>query len=311
MGISPSMAKAVAFAVLAVVLVMRGAGAVQENVEDVVELPENPAAGAMGKCVRSIRALHSVCGLYGESSEACKETKAAHEHQCQSLLGESGKGDGLGCRNNNFDTEKKVICDAAKVVCNIPGRDYCETALLVNCMKSIGQMCPDSAKKRPNMTAPSKSQTEKIEKANKKVEDAKTKSEANEIKKPVPQLPKQTDAAKDAAKVVVEPPKAQPKVLDVVSKPTKVEPKKAEDSAAKDAAAPKVDPNKAKPQDKKPAAKPQDTKLAAKPQDTKPAAKPQDTKPASTAKDTAKPAPQVAPKKVDPPQKPAGGAGKE
>ena len=79
-----------------------------ENVEDVVELPENPAAGAMGKCVRSIRALHSVCGLYGESSEACKETKAAHEHQCQSLLGESGNGDGLGCRNNNFDTEKRV-----------------------------------------------------------------------------------------------------------------------------------------------------------------------------------------------------------
>merc|ERR1711871_1616629 len=281
MGSHQGMAKAIAFAVLAVVLVMRGAGAVQENVEDVVELPENPAAGAMGKCVRSIRALHSVCGLYGESSEACKETKAAHEHQCQSLLGESGKGDGLGCRNNNFDTEKKVICDAAKVVCNIPGRDYCETALLVNCMKSIGQMCPDSAKKRPNMTAPSKSQTEKIEKANKKVEDAKTKSEANEIKKPVPQLPKQTDAAKDAAKVVVEPPKAQPKVLDVVSKPTKVEQKKAEDSAAKDAAAPKVDPNKAKPQDKKPASTAKDT--------AKPAAKP-----------TAKPA-----AKVDPP-KPAG-----
>merc|ERR1712057_82314 len=112
--------------------------------------------------------------------------------------------------------------------------------------------------------------------------DAKTKSEANEIKKPVPQLPKQTDAAKDAAKVVVDPPKAQPKVLDVVSKPTKVEPKKADDSAAKDAAAPKVDPNKAKPQDKKPAAKPQDKKTA------------------STAKDTAKPAPKVAPKKVDP-----------
>merc|ERR1711907_378350 len=144
-----SMAKAVAFAVLAVVLVMRGAGAVQENVEDVVELPENPAAGTMGKCVRSIRALHSVCGLYGESSEACKETKAAHEHQCQSLLGESGNGDGLGCRNNNFDTEKRVICNAAKVVCNIPGKDYCMTSLLVNCMKSIGQMCPSSDKKRP------------------------------------------------------------------------------------------------------------------------------------------------------------------
>merc|ERR1719198_459535 len=237
------MAKAVAFAVLAVVLVMRGAGAVQENVEDVVELPENPAAGAMGKCVRSIRALHSVCGLYGESSEACKETKAAHEHQCQSLLGESGNGDGLGCRNNNFDTEKRVICQAAKVVCNIPGKDYCMTSLLVNCMKSIGQMCPSSDKKRPNMTAPSKSITEKKEQA-----------DAQEIKKPVPQLPKQTDAAKDAAKVVVDPPKAQPKVLDVVSKPTKVEPKKADDSAAKDAAAPKVDPNKAKPE-AKPAAK--------------------------------------------------------
>merc|ERR1711968_243536 len=286
MGISPSMAKAVAFAVLAVVLVMRGAGAVQENVEDVVELPENPAAGALGKCVRSIRALHSVCGLYGESSEACKETKAAHEHQCQSLLGESGKGDGLGCRNNNFDTEKKVICDAAKEVCNIPGKDYCMTSLLVNCMKSIGQMCPDSGKKRPNMTAPSKSVTEKkeqadakVEKANKKAQDAKAESEAQEIKKPVPQLPKQTDAAKDAAKVVVNPPKAEPKVLDVVSKPTKVEPKKADDSAAKDAAAPKVDPNKAKPQDKKPASTAKDT-----------------------AKPAAKPAAKVDPPKVDPPQ---------
>merc|ERR1711871_1187516 len=249
MGISPSMAKAVAFAVLAVVLVMRGAGAVQENVEDVVELPENPAAGAMGKCVRSIRALHSVCGLYGESSEACKETKAAHEHQCQSLLGESGKGDGLGCRNNNFDTEKKVICDAAKVVCNIPGKDYCMTSLLVNCMKSIGQMCPDSGKKRPNMTAPSKSVTEKKEQADAKVEKANKK-------------------AQDA--------KAQPKVLDVVSKPTKVEPKKADDSAAKDAAAPKVDPNKAKPQDKKPASTAKDTAKPA----AKPAAKVDPPKPA-------------------------------
>merc|ERR1711907_561458 len=281
-----SMAKAVAFAVLAVVLVMRGAGAVQENVEDVVELPENPAAGTMGKCVRSIRALHSVCGLYGESSEAGKETKAAHEHQCQSLLGESGNGDGLGCRNNNFDTEKRVICNAAKVVCNIPGKDYCMTSLLVNCMKSIGQMCPSSDKKRPNMTAPSKSITEKkeqadakVEKANKKAQDAKAESEAQEVKKPVPQLPKQTDAAKDAAKVVVDPPKAEPKVLDVVPKPTKVEPKKADDSAAKDAAAPKVDPNKAKPEDKKPASTAKDT-----------------------AKPAAKPAAKVDPPKVDPPQ---------
>ena len=73
----------------------------------------------------------------------------AHEHRSVTL-GESGNGDGLGCRNNNFDTEKRVICNAAKVVCNIPGKDYCMTSLLVNCMKSIGQMCPSSDKKRPN-----------------------------------------------------------------------------------------------------------------------------------------------------------------
>ena len=53
-----------------------------------------------------------------------------------------------------------------------------------------------------------------------KVQDAKAESEAKEISKPVPQLPNQTGAAKDAAEVVVDPPEAQPKVLDVLSNAT-------------------------------------------------------------------------------------------
>ena len=91
----------------------------------------------------SHEAVKGVCGSFGQDSAACIESSKAHEDA--GCLGESNMPSGLGCDMNNKDAEPKPVCNAAAILCNVPGKDYCETDVLVKCMKSIGQMCGKSS----------------------------------------------------------------------------------------------------------------------------------------------------------------------
>merc|ERR1712046_88561 len=104
----------------------------------------------MASCKESEDALTTVCRLYGDASTACKVTTEQHSNAGCSL-GESPSGN--GCDENNFDSAPAQVCAAAKRLCNIKGMDYCTTAAHVDCMKSIGAICPldagDGSKKKP------------------------------------------------------------------------------------------------------------------------------------------------------------------
>merc|ERR1711937_1000804 len=207
---------------VAVALLATVCGAIEDNMDDTIMLKQ---------CVDSHRAMRSVCNIYGESSKACVDTK--RQHESAGCLGESGTASGIGCKHNNFDKQTKVVCQAAQVICNVPGKDYCETSLLVDCMKSIGQMCGGGSigskadKKAKISTQGDKTFNQIKQTALKKAETATKKvlKVAAKIDKAAPPpkvapLPKAEDpataaakapAAKDTPKAAAPAPKTEPK----------------------------------------------------------------------------------------------------
>merc|ERR1711934_276187 len=127
-------------------------------------------ASSVEQCVDSHQAVKGVCGSFGQDSAACIESSKAHEDA--GCLGESNMPSGLGCDTNNKDVEPKHVCEAAAVVCNVPGRDYCETDVLVKCMKSIGQMCGSSEGKSGSPSEQLKPNQLSVQQSNEKSEKA-------------------------------------------------------------------------------------------------------------------------------------------
>jgi len=101
------------------------------------------------QCHKSHKSSRTICRLYGETSKACKVVKEAYEQKsgewgCSLDLGESmGNPATLtSCADFNRDTAAPYICQQAKVLCNVPKKDFCTDTLLKDCFASIGKGCP-------------------------------------------------------------------------------------------------------------------------------------------------------------------------
>jgi len=130
--------------------------------------PDTAEAKLAATCMQSSKAVSSVCRLFGDSSEACKETNKAHEDKGCASLGEAEedkKEAKAHCGDNNFDSAGKRVCQAARRLCNIKTKDYCTTQLHIDCMKSIDQICPGESGKHddPNKSPYSRRGSKGIE----------------------------------------------------------------------------------------------------------------------------------------------------
>merc|ERR1711968_76672 len=131
---------------LAVVLVVALAQA-----GDVAELGESNAV-ISDSCMEGKRAMDTICEMYGKSSKDCGAVAKAHESKGCGDMGESKmlvSNMNTNCADFNKNDPKlgtKVLCDAAKIVCNVPKMDYCTDKLHKVCFQSIGQGCPGKAK---------------------------------------------------------------------------------------------------------------------------------------------------------------------
>merc|ERR1712216_370273 len=127
---------------------------------DVAEHANSQIVGDKSRCDDSQRARSQVCRLYGQSSNSCKSvsaavTSSASRWGCSDdIIGEewgnalSGGKSLQDCKDFNKDQVPSSICKQAKLLCNVPNKDYCTHSLHFDCFASIGKGCPGT----PDMT---------------------------------------------------------------------------------------------------------------------------------------------------------------